>query len=119
MKQSLLLLIAPTGPFPGLLLKPVGDPPRSPHPNRRHLESGPTKPTKTPIGNRPPRPVLEFDYDDETNKENQPPENNNDLPEEDWGLHHLLKKWEGELDQFRERVLRDLDDCKRRLGIRF
>nr|QAB13910.1 MAG: E4 protein [Human papillomavirus] len=111
-----LLPVPPQGPFPGLHLRPL-DPPRTPHPQRKHLENVNGKPTKTPTGNRPPRPSLDFDYDgEEGNKENVPPEQPED--EEDPSiLHHLLRKWEVDLERFREKVLHELDVCKQKLGI--
>nr|AYA94523.1 MAG: E4 protein [Human papillomavirus] len=118
MKLFLPLLPVPApGSFPSLQGRSL-DPPRTPHPLRKHLESVNGKPTKTPVGNRPPRPNLDFDYGAEEggNKENIPPEQ----PEEDEEISillPLLKKWALDLERLREKVLRDLDDCYRRLGI--
>nr|AYA94948.1 MAG: E4 protein [Human papillomavirus] len=109
-----LLPVQHPGLHPSLLR---GDPPRTPFPHRKPLESGNTKPTRTPTGNRPPARVLDFDYDDEEgNKENAPPEHPT-VEDEDTVVQSLLKKWAQELDQYRHKVLRDLDDCRRRLGI--
>nr|AYA94072.1 MAG: E4 protein [Human papillomavirus] len=97
-----------------LSLKP--EPPRTPTPSRKHLESV-SKPTPTPTVTRPPARVGDFDYDDDEEKENNPPE---ELPideDENWVLRRLLTKWARDLEQYRERVLRDLDDCKKKLGI--
>ncbi|ATQ38390.1 E4 [Gammapapillomavirus 13] len=66
------------------------------------------------------RQHLRWDDEDE-NKENQEP---NGQPEEypengnDLHLPHLLKKWEDDINRFRERVFLDLEDLKKRLGIR-
>nr|AYA93678.1 MAG: E4 protein [Human papillomavirus] len=59
--------------------------------------------------------------DDDSNKENQPYQQKDD--EEAVGLlddaiSHLLKKWEEDIEQLREQVFRELDGCKKRLGIR-
>ncbi|ATQ38377.1 E4 [Gammapapillomavirus 12] len=93
------------------------EPPRTPFPSRKHLESA-NKPTPTPTVTRPPA-RQDFDYDDEDpGKENLPPEQPPSEDEEDWSVvRHLLKRWALDLDRYRDKVLRDLEDCKRRLGI--
>nr|AYA93954.1 MAG: E4 protein [Human papillomavirus] len=119
MKLFLPLLPVPQqGPFPGLQTRLI-DPPRTPHPQRKHphLESGGTKPTRTPPASRPPRPALDFDYDEENNKENVPPPEP-DEEEEISVVSHLLKKWEVDLERLKEKIFRELEDCKQRLGIR-
>ncbi|ADQ85963.1 E4, partial [Human papillomavirus 132] len=116
-KLFLPLCLASQGPFQSLRQR-VPSPPRTPHPLRKSLERDGERPRRTPTPSRPPRPTLNFDDDEETNKENQPP----DYEEEQLGaaatLHQLLKKWGQELDQFQNTVCRDLDDFKKRLGIR-
>ncbi|ADE45486.1 E1^E4 [Human papillomavirus 127] len=114
--------------FPGLQSRP-GSPPHTPHPQRKALERDHEKPTRTPKGIRPPRPVLGFDYDaDEgssrvTQPPEQPPEQRpqngeeEEDPEQACGLRRLLQRWEADLNRFRDKVLEDLEDYKRRLGI--
>ncbi|ATQ38363.1 E4 [Gammapapillomavirus 12] len=119
-KLFLPLLPATHVLFPGLLPRP-GSPPRTPHPSRKALESDNVKPTKTPKVHRPHRPVGDFDYDAE--KENQRPPQGDDEEEEEeqpdhCNLQSLLKKWERDLNRFRDKVLGDLEDYKLRLGIR-
>ena len=106
----------PQGLFPSLPTKPSSHP-LTPRAARRSLERDIEKPRRTPTPNRPPhQPSADYDDDDE-NQENQPPP-----PEDDEGpvttLHQLLKKWEVDLDRFREQVYRDLEGFKKKLGIR-
>nr|AYA94156.1 MAG: E4 protein [Human papillomavirus] len=112
-----LLPVPPLGPHhSSLLLK--GEPPRTPFPHRKPLESGNTRPTKTPTGSRPPARAVDFDYDDEgPNKENLPPEQHPLDEEEETVVGYLLKKWAQDLDRYRRKVLQDLEDCRQRLGI--
>nr|AYA94577.1 MAG: E4 protein [Human papillomavirus] len=102
----------------GLQLSLKTEPPRTPYPSRKHLESA-SKPTPTPTVNRPPARAGDFDYDDDDQKENNPPEETPLDEEDNWVLRRLLNKWAQDLEQYRERVLRDLDDCKKKLGIHF
>nr|AYA94799.1 MAG: E4 protein [Human papillomavirus] len=105
--------LVPQGLFPNLPTKP-SNPPLTPRPPRRSLERDIEKPRRTPTPNRPHQPSADFD-DDEENQENQPPEDDEGpIPT----LHHLLKKWERDLDRFREQVYQDLEGFKRKLGIR-
>ncbi|ATQ38370.1 ^E4, partial [Gammapapillomavirus 12] len=116
-KLFLPLCLASQGLFPSL--RRSLSPPPTPHPHRKSLEREGEKPRRTPTPNRPPRPTLNFDEDDENNKENLPPP---EYEEEQQGaattLHQLLRKWEVELDRFRDTVIQDLDAFKKRLGIR-
>ncbi|ADO63736.1 E4, partial [Human papillomavirus 148] len=99
------------------------DPPRTPFPLRKRLENADGRPAKTPHGNRPPPRVLDFDFDDDgPNKENLPPTDTTpDQHQEEEellsGLRSLLRKWGQELDLYQERVLHEINDYRRRLGI--
>nr|AYA94550.1 MAG: E4 protein [Human papillomavirus] len=94
------------------------EPPRTPFPPRKHLESG-SRPTPTPTVTRPPVRAPDFDYDDDEGKENNPPEVPPSDDDEESVLRHLLTRWGEELRQYREKVLRDFDDWKRKLETRF
>ena len=106
-----------------------GPPPATPKlPSRRALLEGgnrgnPTRP--------PPRPLKprEYDYDEDDEKENQgpgqekPPAKEEEEEEEEeerpnWDLHHLLQKWGADIDKLKDKVCRDLDSYKQKLGIR-
>nr|AYA94792.1 MAG: E4 protein [Human papillomavirus] len=92
------------------------EPPRTPYPSRKHLESA-NKPTPTPTVTRPPA-RQDFDYDDEeAGKENQPPEQPPSEEEDESVVRHLLKRWALDLQRYRDRVLQDLEDCRKKLGI--
>ncbi|AUB51258.1 E1/E4 protein [Human papillomavirus type 212] len=87
--------------------------PPTPRPSRK-LHSDEFKPRRVLV----PRALLP--EDEEHNKENLP---YHQKEEEETGLldkalSRLLGKWEEDLEQLREQVSRELDDCKKKLGIR-
>nr|AXU25214.1 putative E4 protein [Human papillomavirus] len=60
------------------------------------------------------------DDDEETNeKENLPPENPPEPNDDEGPLIQLLRKWEHDINQFRNIIFQDLEGLKRKLGIHF
>ncbi|AWK28206.1 E1/E4 protein [Human papillomavirus type 220] len=89
-------------------------PPSTPRPQRKTIPLDEYKSRRS----LQPR-ALRLDDDEGGNKENQAPYQK----EEDQGLldevlHQLLKTWEEDIEQLREQVSRELDGCKKKLGIR-
>ncbi|AEM24618.1 hypothetical protein, partial [Human papillomavirus 138] len=58
---------------------------------------------------------LRGDDDEDENKENQLP--NEEEATESHHLGSLLKKWGEDIDLLKEKILQDLDNCKKKLGI--
>nr|AYA93835.1 MAG: E4 protein [Human papillomavirus] len=90
-------------------------PPATPRPHRRASALDDYRGRQYP----PLRKPLTFDLEDEeTNKENYPPQQKE---EDQYSLSHLLtqllRKLEHDIDQLSERVLRDFNDFKLTLGI--
>ena len=87
--------------------------------NRGNLNRPPQRPPKT----------RGYEYDEDDDKENQGPGQERPPPKEeeeegeeeerpDWSLRHLLGKWESDIEQLKDKVCRDLDNYKLKLGIR-
>ena len=90
-------------------------PPATPRPHRRASALDDYRERQYPRLRKP----LAFDLEDEeTNKENYPPQQKEDdqFPLSQL-LSQLLHKLEHDIDQLSERVLRDFSDFKLRLGI--
>ncbi|ATQ38432.1 E4 [Gammapapillomavirus 15] len=128
--------------FPLLSLAHPSDPPSTP---KKTTISGPPPPPGSPHRRRVPlgdefrgilkkspqlpphrRPRVENDIDDDDeeqgneDKENQPPENPREPNDNDEGpITRLLRKWEQDINSFRNIIYHDLEDLKRRLGIHF
>ncbi|ACT76416.1 putative E4 protein [Human papillomavirus 116] len=90
------------------------DPPRRPTDEERH------KHRRRALGL--PKNHLRSDDEGDENKENKPPANEDELEEEaetkQTAVESLLRKLEVAIDQLHDQVYRDLNDFKRRLGIR-
>nr|AYA94731.1 MAG: E4 protein [Human papillomavirus] len=120
--------------FPLLLLAQPSDPPSTP--KKATISTGsPGSPhrRKVPLGedfrgilkkypqlppHRQPREENDIDEDDEE-KENQPPETPPAQNGDEGPLMSLLRKWDHDINQFRNIILQDLEDLKRKLGIHF
>ncbi|ATQ38606.1 E4 [Gammapapillomavirus 25] len=109
------------------LTKPGAGHPHTPLPHRKSLLDDP-RPRREALSHppfKPPhKPVVRFDYDDDEEKENEPPESRppkDDEPTKQtaqgWSLSRLLRQWEQDIERFRQQVYQDLEDFKLRLGI--
>ncbi|AAA79468.1 putative, partial [Human papillomavirus type 48] len=89
---------------------------------RRALE-GDRASQKTPTPSRPPPRHPDYESDDDENRENLEPPTPHPEDEEqrgNWGptLHQLLRKWDQDLQRLQDTVTHDLDDYRKKLGIR-
>ncbi|ATQ38599.1 E4 [Gammapapillomavirus 24] len=105
---------------PGRLPPTFPQPPKTPYPPRKAQDDSKGRRSGLAQGRR-----LHFDEDDE-NKENLPPKENQpplqkeeDEEEEELNdLECLLRKWGRDIDQFQEGIYHDLNNFRKRLGIR-
>nr|AYA94516.1 MAG: E4 protein [Human papillomavirus] len=110
-----LLLIAHKDHLPPSLFKDLSVPPGTPFPQRKPTADG-TKAKREALAQPPRRPRYDADDDEETNKENRPP----DYDRKGYGrlaVASLLQKLEEELLQYQEEVLQELSALRERLGI--
>nr|CAD1814388.1 E4 [Human papillomavirus type 213] len=118
-KQKLFPLLLPAPPNHQPVGSRSGTPPTRPQQPAKKSLSDELKALadKAPTTHR--RAVNWGDFYHENEKENQAPEDI--LTESDTdNKHHLrplLEKWEYDIQQFKQQVLRDLDDLSRKLGI--
>nr|AYA94678.1 MAG: E4 protein [Human papillomavirus] len=128
---QLLLLLSPALPgTPGTPKKasPGLGTPGSPH-RRKVLVGGDNlhgilKKFQQPPPHRRPQAADDDEEEEEEeenhndeNKENTPPENPQEPKDNEGPLHRLLRKWEEDINRFRDTVWTDLEDFKKRLGI--
>ena len=125
MKHCPLLLLVHKGRSPSSLLKDPSLLPGTPFLTRRPTAPDDIKARRealTANPQQPPRRRLQFDYDDEeTNKENQPPDVQDQGPREGERrkllLQYLLERLEEDIQAFQDQVSHDLNDLRKRLGI--
>ncbi|AND74683.1 E4 [Papillomavirus JL74] len=91
----------------------------APHRRKEHLDDVRKPGRRDPLTTRP---HLRWDLDEENEKENQNPNLHQEDQQENEEytqsyLQSLLKKWEADIDRFRDMVYRDLEGLKQKLGI--
>nr|AYA93583.1 MAG: E4 protein [Human papillomavirus] len=118
----LLLLAHQSSPTSGSRASPPSS--QGNHPDVHHRRKDPQEDLKT-LAKRAAaarRQQVHWDLDDENDKENQNPNNEDpteppENEEDPTHLPYLLKKWERDINRFREQVYHDLEGLKKRLGI--
>ncbi|ATQ38703.1 E4 [Gammapapillomavirus 22] len=87
-------------------------PPGTPFPLKRVPDEKKTK--REELARPPPR--TRYEVDDDENKENLPPERNDDECKKSL-VQYLLDKWAEDITWYQQEVLHDLNDLQKKLGI--